>query len=83
MRGQLCLYKVIEWEFHFLYLVHADNILLVNSVVNRPHEENKFLPSKFKRMFLVECLSLYGSRFTEKRIKGILGVTHGHAKESF
>ena len=34
MRGQSCLYKVIEWEFHFLYLVHADNILLVSSDVN-------------------------------------------------
>ena len=28
------MYKVIEWEFHFLYLVHADNILLVSSDVN-------------------------------------------------
>ena len=28
------MYKVIEWEFHFLYLVHVDNILLVSSDVN-------------------------------------------------
>ena len=43
------MYKVIEWEFHFLNLVHADNIILVSSDVNLTAGGKEFLVLKVQK----------------------------------
>ena len=75
MRGQLCLYKVIEWEFHFLYLVHADNILLVSSDVNSTAGGKEVLVLKVQknvlsRVTLVIIIEIH----QEKNTRGIRSV---------
>jgi hypothetical protein len=52
MRGQLHLYKVIEWEIHFPNPVYGDNILLVSSDVNLLYEKKKLLSSRFNKKVL-------------------------------
>ena len=69
------MYKVIEWEFHFLYLVHADNILLVSSDVNSTAGGKEVLVLKVQknvlgRMSLVIRIEIH----REKNKRGIRSV---------
>ena len=52
------MYKVIEWEFYFLYLVHANNILLVSSDVNSTAGGKEVLVLKVQN-----CISRSVSRY--------------------
>ena len=70
MRGQLCLYKVIEWEFHFLYLVHADNILLVGTDVNSTAGGKEVLVLKVQMNVLGKCLVINIEIHQEKNKMG-------------
>ena len=52
-------------------------LIVVMSIYYRQRKEVLVL----KRVFSVECLSLKVSRFTKKRRKGVLEISHGHAEK--
>jgi hypothetical protein len=62
--------------------VYVDNILLVSSDVNLLHEK-KFLSSRFDKKVLGEMSLIIRIEIRRDRRKGVLGLSHRHAKKSF
>jgi hypothetical protein len=83
MRGQLHLYKVIEWKIQFSNPVYVDDILLVSSDVNLLQEKKKFLSSKFNKKVLGEMSLVIRIETHRDRRKRVLELSHRHAKKSF
>jgi hypothetical protein len=60
----------------------VDDILLVSSDVNLLHEK-KFLSSRFDKKVLSEMSLVIRIEIHRDRRKGVLGLSHRHAKKSF
>jgi hypothetical protein len=61
--------------------IYVDDILLVSSDVNLLHEK-KFLSSRFKKKVLGEISLVIRIEIHRDRRKGVLGLSHRHAKKS-
>jgi hypothetical protein len=66
----------------FLNLVYIDDILLVSSDINLLHEK-KFLSSRFNKKVLGEMSLVIRIKIHRDRRKGVLGLSHRHAKKIF
>jgi hypothetical protein len=62
--------------------IYVDNILLVSSDVNLLYEK-KFLSSRFNKKVLGEISLVIRIEIYRDRRKGVLEVSHRHAKKSF
>jgi hypothetical protein len=62
--------------------VYVDEILLVRSDVNPLHEK-KLLSSRFNKKVLGEISLVIRIEIHRDRRKGVLGLSHRHAKKSF
>jgi hypothetical protein len=63
--------------------VYVDDILLVSSDVNLLHEKNKLLSSRLNKIVLGEMYLVIRIEIHRDRRKGVLGLSHRHAKKSF
>jgi hypothetical protein len=63
--------------------VYADDILLVSSDVNLLHEKKKLLSSRFNKIVLGEMYLVVRIEIHRDRRKGVLVLSHRHAKKSF
>jgi hypothetical protein len=62
--------------------VYVGDILLVSSDVNLLYEK-KFLSLRFNKKVLSEISLVIELKFTEIKEKGVLRLSHMHAKKSF
>jgi hypothetical protein len=60
--------------------VYVDYILLVSSNVNLLHEKKKLLSSRFNKRVLGEISLVIRIETHRDRRKGVLGLSHRHAK---
>jgi hypothetical protein len=63
--------------------VYVDDILLVSSDVNLLLEKKKFLSSRFNKKVLGEMSLVIRIKIHRDRRKGVLRLSHKHAKKSF
>jgi hypothetical protein len=63
--------------------VYVDDILLVSSDVNLLHEKKKLLSSRFNKKVLGEMSLVIRIETHRDRRKGVLEISHRHAKKSF
>jgi hypothetical protein len=63
--------------------VYVDDILLVSSDVNLLHEKKKLLSSRFNKKVLGEISLVIRIEIYRDKIKGVLRLSHRHAKKSF
>jgi hypothetical protein len=63
--------------------IYVDDILLASSDVNLLHEKKKFLSSRFNKNVLGEMSLVIIIEIRRDRRKGVLGLSHRHAKKSF
>jgi hypothetical protein len=61
----------------------VDDILLASSDVNLLHEKKKFLSSRFNKNVLSEMSLVIIIEIHRDRRKGVLGLSHRHAKKNF
>jgi hypothetical protein len=82
MRGQLRLYKVIEWEIYFLimYMWMISYLLVVMSIYCM---KKKLLSSRFNKKVLGEMSLIIRIEIHRDKRKGVLRLSHRHAKKSF
>jgi hypothetical protein len=63
--------------------VYMDDILLVISDVNLLHEKKKFFSLRLNNKVLGEMSLVIRIEIHQDRRKGVLGLSHRHAKKSF
>jgi hypothetical protein len=63
--------------------VYVDGILLVSSDVNLLHEKKKLLSSRFNKKVLGEMSLVMRIEIHLDKRKGVLQLSHRHAKKSF
>jgi hypothetical protein len=63
--------------------VYVDDILLVSSDVNLLQEKKKLLSSRFNKKVLGEMSLVIGIEIHRDKRKGVLGLSHKHAKKNF
>jgi hypothetical protein len=61
----------------------VDDILFVSSDVNLLHEKKKLWSSRFNKKVLGEMSLVIIIEIHRDRRKGVLGLSHRHAKKSF
>jgi hypothetical protein len=62
--------------------VYVDDILLISSDVNLLHEKKKLLSSRFNKKVLGEMSLVIRIKIHRDRRKGVLRLSHRHAKKS-
>jgi hypothetical protein len=70
-------------ENSFSNPVYVDDILLISSDVNLLHEKKKLLSSRFNKKVLGEMSLVIRIKTHRDRRKGVLELSHRHAKKSF
>ncbi len=70
-------------ENSFSNPVYVDDILLISSDVNLLYEKKKLLSSRFNKKVLGEMSLVKRIKIHRDRRKGVLGLSHWHAKKSF
>jgi hypothetical protein len=63
--------------------IYVDDILLVSSDINLLHEKKKLLFSRFNKKVLGEMSLVIRIETHRDRRKGVLELSHRHAKKNF